>query len=60
MATISKLVTSQKITTKCHDRNGNAIKFIIPHHMAGKMTGANCANCFLTNSDASEYLKSSL
>ena len=50
MATISKLATSQYITDKHWEaRNPSDVKFIIPHHMAGKMTGANCAKYFVNN-----------
>ena len=47
--TISSLATSQYITDKHYDRGGQDIKFIIPHHMAGKATGANCAQYFVNN-----------
>lgn len=50
MATISKLATSKYLTEKhWEQRSGSQIKYIIPHHMAGKMTGANCANYFVNN-----------
>lgn len=49
MATISKLASSQYITSKCHSRNGNDIKFIIPHHMEAHWTGAQCAQYFVNN-----------
>lgn len=50
MSTISKLATSQYLTDKHWGyRDGSQIKYIIPHHMAGKMTGANCAKYFVNN-----------
>lgn len=50
MATISKLATSQYLTNKhWEQRNGSQIRYIIPHHMAGVMTGAGCANYFVNN-----------
>lgn len=50
MATISKLATSQYLTDKHWGyRDGSQIKYIIPHHMAGKMTGANCSKYFVNN-----------
>lgn len=50
MAKISKLATSQYITDKHWEyRDGSQIKYIIPHHMAGKATGANCAYYFVHN-----------
>lgn len=50
MATISKLATSQYLTNKHWEwRDGSQIKYIIPHHMAGVMTGAGCANYFVNN-----------
>lgn len=50
MATISKLATSQYLTNKHWEwRDGSAIKYIIPHHMAGIMSGAGCANYFVNN-----------
>lgn len=50
MAIISKLATSQYLTNKHWEyRDGSAIKYIIPHHMAGVMTGAGCANYFVNN-----------
>lgn len=48
--TISKLATSKYITDKhWEQRSGSSIKFIIPHHMAGRATGANCAQYFVNN-----------
>lgn len=50
MATISKLATSQYLTDKHWDaRNASQVKYIIPHHMAGKCTGAACAQYFVNN-----------
>ena len=50
MAIISKLATSQFLTNKHWEwRDGSAIRYIIPHHMAGVMTGAGCANYFVNN-----------
>lgn len=50
MAIISKLATSQYLTNKHWEyRDGSAIRYIIPHHMAGVMTGAGCANYFVNN-----------
>lgn len=50
MATISKLATTQYLTDKhWAARSASSIKYIIPHHMAGKLTGAGCANYFVNN-----------
>lgn len=50
MATISKLATSQYLTNKHYDwRDDSDIKYIVPHHMAGKSTGAACALYFCNN-----------
>ena len=50
MAIISKLASSQYLTDKHWDkRNESQIKYIIPHHMAGMMTGAGCAKYFVNN-----------
>ena len=50
MAIISKLASSQYLTDKHWDkRNESQIKYIIPHHMAGIMTGAGCAKYFVNN-----------
>ena len=50
MAKISKLATSQYLTDKHWEyRDGSQIKYIIPHHMAAKSTGANCAYYFQHN-----------
>lgn len=50
MSTISKLVTTSYLTDKHYDyRDGSQIKYIIPHHMAGKMTGAQCSKYFVNN-----------
>ena len=48
--TISKLATSQHITDKhWGQRDGSQIKYIIPHHMATKWTGEQCAKYFVNN-----------
>lgn len=48
--TISKLATSQYLTDKHWEaRNASQIKYIIPHHMAGRLSGANCAKYFVNN-----------
>lgn len=48
--TISKLATSKYITDKHWEwRDESQIKYIIPHHMAGVSTGANCAKYFVNN-----------
>ena len=50
MATISKLASSDYLTDKHWEwRNGSQIKYIIPHHMAGKLSGAGCARYFVNN-----------
>lgn len=50
MAIISKLASSQYLTDKHWDwRDGSQIKYIIPHHMAGKLSGAGCAQYFVNN-----------
>lgn len=50
MATISKLATSQYLTDKHWEwRDGSQIKYIIPHHMAGRLSGAGCAQYFVNN-----------
>lgn len=50
MSTISKLATSQYLTDKHWEyRDPSQVKFIIPHHMASKSTGANCAYYFQHN-----------
>lgn len=50
MAVISKLATSQYLTDKHWEwRDGTTLKYIIPHHMAGIMTGAECAKYFVNN-----------
>ena len=47
---ISKLATSQFITEKhWEERSESLIRFIIPHHMAARSTGANCAYYFVNN-----------
>lgn len=50
MATISKLVTSKYLSKNYHSREGNSVRFLIPHHMAAKWTGAQCAQYFVDNS----------
>ena len=45
----SDLTEKTAITDKNYDREGYDIRFIIPHHMAGKMTGIGCANYFVNN-----------
>ena len=45
----SELADSRVLTEKCYDREGQQIRFIIPHHMAGRMTGAECAKYFTYN-----------
>ena len=47
--TASSLVDSVNITDKNYDREDNTIKYIIPHHMAGRMSGENCATYFVNN-----------
>jgi hypothetical protein len=39
----SSLTNDVILTNKCNDRAGNAICKITPHHMAGVMSGADCA-----------------
>lgn len=47
---ISSLATSKYITDKHWGyRDESAIKYIIPHHMAGKLSGAACAKYFVNN-----------
>ena len=47
---ISSLATSQYLTDKhWTERKTADVKYIIPHHMAGKMTGAGCAYYFQNN-----------
>ncbi len=50
MATISKLATSQYASKNYHSREGNNVRFLIPHHMAAHWTGAQCAKYFVNNS----------
>lgn len=47
--TASALADSIAITDKNYDRGNYQIKYIIPHHMAGRMSGENCANYFVHN-----------
>ena len=47
--TASSLVDTIAITDKNYDREGHDIKYIIPHHMAGRMSGENCAYYFVNN-----------
>lgn len=50
MASISNLATTRFLTDKHWEyRDGSQIKYIIPHHMAGKSTGASCAQYFVNN-----------
>ena len=50
MSTISKLASSDYLTDKHWEwRDGSQIKYIIPHHMAGKLSGAGCARYFVNN-----------
>lgn len=49
MATISKLATSKYLSKNYHDREGNSVRFLIPHHMATRWTGAQCAQYFIDN-----------
>lgn len=50
MATKSNLTTSEYITDKHWEyRDGSQIKYIVPHHMAGKLSGAACAVYFVNN-----------
>ena len=50
MSIISKLATSKFITDKHWEkRDGSQIKYIIPHHMAGRLSGAGCAQYFVGN-----------
>lgn len=47
---ISSLATSKYLTDKHWDaRNASDIKYIIPHHMAARNTGASCAQYFQNN-----------
>ena len=48
--TISKLATSQYITDKhWEQRDPSQVRYIIPHHMAGRLSGAACAQYFCNN-----------
>ena len=50
MAIISSLATSKYPTDKNWGaRSASNIKYIIPHHMAARMTGAQCAQYFQNN-----------
>lgn len=50
MAKKSKLATTSYITDKHWEyRDGSQIKYIVPHHMAGKLSGAACAVYFVNN-----------
>ena len=44
----SKLTNNVILTDKCNGRNGNPVCKITPHHMAGVMSGADCAT-YLAN-----------
>jgi len=46
---VSELADSAVLTEKCYSREGNPIRFIIPHHMAGRSTGQACAEYFTNN-----------
>ena len=46
---VSPLADSASISEKCYSREGNDVRFIIPHHMAGRMSGENCAQYFTYN-----------
>ena len=46
----SDLTDSRVLTEKCYSREGKEIRFIIPHHMAARNTGADCAAYFTNNS----------
>lgn len=45
----SELADSVILTEKCYSREGKAIRFLIPHHMAAANTGADCAAYFTYN-----------
>ena len=45
----SELAQCAILTEKCYSRQGNPIRFIIPHHMAARNTGAVCAEYFTFN-----------
>lgn len=45
----SELADHVILTEKCYSREGNSIRFIIPHHMAASNTGADCAKYFTYN-----------
>lgn len=48
--TISNLATSQYLTSKhWEQRDASQIRYIIPHHMAGRLSGAACAQYFCNN-----------
>mgnify|MGYP002626418548 CR=1 FL=1 len=47
--TISTLATTQHLTDKYYYRNGFDIRYITIHHMAGKLSGENCAIYFVNN-----------
>ena len=46
---VSSLADSATISEKCYSREGNDVRFIIPHHMAGRMSGETCAQYFTYN-----------
>lgn len=46
----SDLADQVILTEKCYSRQGEPIRFIIPHHMATRYTGAECAEYFTNNS----------
>ena len=45
----SELADSKILTEKCYSREGQEIRFLIPHHMAARNTGADCAAYFTYN-----------
>lgn len=45
----SELADSVILTEKSYSREGQEIRFIIPHHMAARNTGAGCAEYFTYN-----------
>ena len=50
MSIISKLATTKYLTDKHWEyRDPSQLRFIVPHHMAGKRTGAWCAQYFVSN-----------
>ena len=45
----SELADNKILTEKCYSRKGKEIRFIIPHHMATRYTGEECASYFTNN-----------